>query len=165
MKPRLLIPIFALALLATACASTRKIVISEEVQSVIEKIVKERNYLIHFDQPYSEHYNPRILASPEQARGTIQIQRDTLKLHFNHPVYEINDDFLIHDYLQSKTEEGVTVITFFIMRYDKKRQKEIRVPFSLAIYRPYRIDVTMDGDAYFGAFQGNDIHYKLLYKP
>lgn len=165
MKPRLLIPIFALALLATACASTRTMIISEEVQNDIEKRVKGRNYLIHFDQPYSEHYNPRVLASPDQPQGTMQIQGDTLKLHFNHPVYEISDDFLIHDYHQSKTDEGVTVITFFIMRYDKKRQKEIRVPFSLAIYTPYRIDVTMDGDAYFGAFQGNDIHYKLLYKP
>ena len=154
MKKRLL-QILYLTLLATACASTKTYIISGEVQEKINAMIKSRDYQLFFTQPYVEdnHFT--------EISGNIRIQGDTLWYMFWHPVYKIVEKFLIHDYKPSISERGEILVSFYVMRYDEKQKKEVPLPFFLKMYTPSRIDVTIDDDTYFGALNGNYLHFNL----
>ena len=158
MKPRLLIPILALALLATACASTKTYVISEAVQKEIMDQIKENEYNVYFTQP-TKWDDPRRPST--EISGSMYIRNDTLWYKFWHPVYTLNEKFLIHDYEQTTSERGEILVSFYVMRYDEKQKKEVPLPFFLKMYTPSRIDVTIDDDTYFGALNGNYLHFNL----
>ena len=141
-----------------SCASTKTYVISEEVQDEIKAIIKNRNYQISFAQP-TKWDDPRRPST--EISGSMYIRNDTLWYKFWHPVYTLNEKFLIHDYEQTTSERGEILVSFYVMRYDEKQKKEVPLPFFLKMYTPSRIDVTIDDDTYFGALNGNYLHFNL----
>ena len=158
MNRRKLLQLLCFALLALSCASAKTYVISEEVQGEVDSLIRGRNYNVYFTQP-TKWEDPRRQST--EVSGSIRIPNDTLWYMFWHPVYTLREKHSICEYKQVTNERGETLISFFVNRYDEKQKKEVRLPFLLRIYTPSRIDVTIDGDTYFGCLNGAYLHFNL----
>ena len=105
MKPRLLIPVFALALLATACASTKTV--PDDTRQTVQEIVKNRDYQVTFSREHEMNSGLHYMTTT----GHVRVHDDTLKYHLENPLYNFVEVLQITDYRLSKLYSGETVIT------------------------------------------------------
>ena len=150
--------VYLLTLLLVGCAGAVRMTADECKQ--VEELIGIRDYMVSFKDDRGKSYPPLYVIKQSAEKeypfigGELQVIGDTLHLFYQHLGVWVKEKFLIHDYEQFRTDRRDVIVKFTIDRpeamCDKKKGKNVLVPFYMRIQNPKWISMKVDGTELIG---------------